>query len=254
MFCCLASWWMFSFSFFCTQKICFQCFYHREYGTAGAEVDAKGGISWLLFSSHLWKAHSLSPDFSREICWIKSGSNTKGRREEEYFSYPHGTGMRVVQQTLINSPYLSPALSFWQVEKDGQYLGRLGSSRGYRSSRAARAGHSCPLCQQPPPPCSAEDRHFHSLSQIVPKGCASNTHCKHPSGLAQEDQHFPGWAPRRELRASLETTADCLSPRWKTICEGLCPWGFQEKSSLTHPGISPCYAEAKFQLGLFGGV
>lgn len=27
--------------------------------------------------------------------------------------------MRVVQQTLFSRPYLSPALNFWQVEKDG---------------------------------------------------------------------------------------------------------------------------------------
>lgn len=46
----------------------------------------------------------------------------------------------------------------------------------------------------------------------------------------------------------------CFSPQGKPICEDPHPWGFQEKSSLTHPATSPCYAEAKFQLGLFGGV
>lgn len=45
----------------------------------------------------------------------------------------------------------------------GQYLGRLRSSRGHRSSRAARAEHWCPLCQQPSPPCTAEDWHFQGV-------------------------------------------------------------------------------------------
>lgn len=107
--------------------------------------------------------------------------------------------MRVVQQTLINSPYLSPALSFWQVEKDGQYLGRLGSSRGYRSSRAARAGHSCPLCQQPPPSCSAEDRHFqgafHSARlspKDVPPTHTANTHLAWPRRTSTSLAEHPG--------------------------------------------------------------
>lgn len=52
--------------------------------------------------------------------------------------------MGVFQQTLISSPYLPPALNFWQVEKDGEYLGRLENSRGSRSSRAARAESFCP--------------------------------------------------------------------------------------------------------------
>lgn len=210
----------------------------------------KGGILWLLFSSHLWKTHSLFPDFSREICWIKSGSNTKGRREEEYFSYPHGTGIRVVQQTRINSPYLSPALNVWQEERGSQYSGRLGSSRGHRSSRAARAEPCAPRASSPPLPALLRNGipGSFSLSLMPPVHSASTGLGWSRSTSASLAEH-----PGEDWEASLETAGDCFSPQWKIICEGLCPWGFQE-SSFTHPGTSPCYAEAKFQLGLSGGV
>jgi len=38
------------FLFFCTQKICFQCFCRREHGAAGAgaEVDAGGGLTIVI--------------------------------------------------------------------------------------------------------------------------------------------------------------------------------------------------------------
>lgn len=70
--------------------------------TSGSRSWCTRGVYRLLFISHPWQADSLAPDFSGENGWIKSGSGMEGRSQAEYFSDPHGTGARIVRQTLIN--------------------------------------------------------------------------------------------------------------------------------------------------------
>lgn len=64
MFCHLASRQPFNFSFF-PQKICFKCFCHREYGTAGAGAAVGGGFK-DCYSAHISGRHIPSPQISPE--------------------------------------------------------------------------------------------------------------------------------------------------------------------------------------------
>ena len=82
-----------------------------------------------------------------------------------------------------------------------------------------------------------------------------NTRCKHPPVPTQEDQRFAGLSIQESTEKPVwkqQQIASVLGER--TSVKSCVRGGFQEKSSLTHPGTSPCYAETKIQLGLFGGV
>jgi len=79
--------------------------------------------------------------------------------------------------------------------------------------------------------------------------------CREPPALTQEDQCLAGLSIQESTEKPLwkqKQIAPVLSER--TSVKSCAGGGFQEKSSLAHPGTSPCYAETKIQLGLFGGV
>lgn len=104
---------------------------------------------------------------------------------------------RIVQQTLINSPYISPAVNLCKREKGSQYFCRLEKGAGCWGSQCSQSRVLVPFVPDPltSPHCwgLAFLAHF-SLGHIMPhpKDMSPDTCCKRQTALSQEDQCFPG--------------------------------------------------------------
>lgn len=143
------------------------------------------------------------------------------------------------------------------MEEDSKYFCRLGKGGGCRGFWGSRSRALVPFVPDPlaSPHCwGLALLGSFSLGHIVPhpKDMSPDTRCKHPPALTQEDQGFPGLSIQESTEKPVwkqQQIASVLSER--TSVKSCVRGGFQEKSSLTHPGTSPCYAETKNPAGTF---
>lgn len=183
----------------------------------------------------------------------------EGREWGRIFLWSIWCRQRIVQQTLSNSPYISPAVNLCQREEGSGYFCGLEKGAGCWGSQRSQSRVLVPFVPDPltSPHCwgLAFLGQF-SLGHRVPhpKDMSPTRAANTRLPWAGRTSASPGWASSRALESLLGSNSGLLSPWWQNICEKLCPWRFSGEELPYSPWHQPLLHRGKNPSGTLGGV